>query len=1038
MRTRFRDQPGPDETRTYGVNLFWRGCLYPVGRCVAILLAMLPSLLYAQHPMRIGTLSKNDGLGFRKVNAIAQDSRGLLWLGTSQGLERYDGHGFVRFGNNKQADYFFPGGEVSDESFQVLNDSTFWLVADGKLYSFDPFTFKAKDISSLAGVKGVFCALKKGPDGKIWAVVDDDAQQYLLCCGSTGRFRCIARSPHIRQPFTSVAPDNAGNVWWSTIADGLRLYDPEGQLLHAVKPDSNIWFGTKMYFTEIFADSRGRVFVFPKSKKEIWQYNPQRRSHTVLVRNMDGLSYVACEDQNGNLWFTQLSGLLCWNKGEGTSWTDFTPDMRQTMQFSAIHAMLVDKVGLIWVATDNGLFKIPAGHQVFQSHFSEPGTRWGNGMRGIFQDTSGNVFFYCETARRGLYRLDARSGSVQLIDPFGNPDDPHYGLPNAQMFIVDEKTNSAWTMADRLVRINLNTGKGTVAAEIADKTEIISRNPIIRLRNGCWLLGKILDKLTIVDVANGTQQKVRMVLKPEEKAVKVTCFLENPDASIWVGTTDGLFRIRPDGALLERFSTKSAPALGSNHLLALHVDGTGRLWIGTFGGGLNCLETNRNSGKRNLRIFTQSNGLCDDNVACILEDDAGNIWAGTYNGLACYRTGTGVFQNFFEEDGLPSNEFNYASALKDRDGRLWFGGMNGVVVFDPKVTLVIPKNPPIVLTYFSRYNAGRGGIEKSHAGYSSAPFVIRPDDAWFEFGWALPNYMNPSKNQFRVWLEGLEEHWNFIGGTPLVRYNHLPPGSYTLHIKGADSKGNPGVNELAIPIVVQPYFYQTWWFPLLVLALVAAIVYYAVRFRYLRRLEMEQLRTRIAGDLHDDVGSMLAGLAMQAEMLEATVSPDNGEKLRRISAISRIAVSKMRDLVWGLDSRRDYMRNLLERMQEHAAELLGPANIAWHFEVSSLPLEKKIPVDVRQNLYLIYKEALTNVVRHSTATEVHVRFGNFDRHFELTVRDNGQPRTEQNPAHISTGLGLANMEMRAKKLGGHFTATQQRDGFCVQFRMSKF
>ncbi|MBL7796048.1 MAG: hypothetical protein JNJ90_06035 [Saprospiraceae bacterium] len=1001
---------------------------------MAILLAMLPALLCAQHPIRIGTLSKNDGLGFRKVNAIAQDSRGLIWLGTSQGLERYDGHSFVRLGNNKQADYFFPGGEVSDESLQVLNDSTFWLIADGKLYSFAPFTFQAKDISSLAGVKGVFCALKKGSDGKIWAVVDDDTRQYLLCCDNTGRFRCVARSPHIRQPFTSIAPDNAGNVWWSTIADGLRLYDPEGQLLHAVKPDSNIWFGTKMYFTEIFADSRGRVFVFPKSKKEIWQYDPQRRSHTVLVKNMDGLTYVACEDRNGNLWFSQLSGLLCWNKGEGTSWTDFTPDIRQTMQFSAIHAMLEDQAGLIWVTTDNGLFKIPAGHQVFQSHFSEPGARWGNGMRGIFQDTSGNIFFYCETGPRGLYRLDTRSGSVQLIDPFGNPHDPHYGLPNAQMFIVDEKTNSAWTMADRLVRINLHTGKGTVAAEITDKTEIISRNPIIRLRNGCWLLGKLLDKLTLVDVATGAQQKVPLALNSEDKAVKVTCFLENPDGSIWVGTTGGLFRIRPDGTLLERFSTTSVPALGSDHLLALHADNAGRLWIGTFGGGLNCLETNSNSGKRNLRIFTQRNGLCDDNVASILEDDAGNIWSGTYNGLACYRTRSGVFQNFFEEDGLPSNEFNYASALKDRDGLLWFGGMNGVVVFDPEATLTIPKNPPIVLTYFSRYNARQGGIEKSHllpAEYGSLPFVIRPDDAWFEFGWALPNYMNPSKNQYRVWLEGLEEHWNFIGGTPLVRYNHLPPGSYTLHIKGADSKGNPGVNELKVPIVVRPYFYQTWWFFLLVLALVAAIVYYAVRFRYLRRLEMEQLRTRIAGDLHDEVGSMLAGLAMQADLLAHQSTTDKAQA-GRVGEISRAAMSKMRDLVWGLDSRRDRVRNLLERMQEQAAELLGPAGIAFRFELGSLPLEKKIPVDVRQNLYLIFKEALTNVVRHSTATEVRVRFGYFEESFELSIYDNGVPTQKQNPARISTGLGLSNMEMRARAIGCSFSAGLGESGFGVR------
>lgn len=1000
------------------------------------MLTVLPALLGAQHAPRIGTLSKDDGLGFRKVNAIAQDSRGLIWLGTSQGLERYDGHNFVRLGNNKQADYFFPGGEVSDQSLLMLDDSTCWLIADGKLYSFDPRTFISRDISALTGgVQGFFCALKKGPDGKIWAVVDDDKQQHLLCSDNAGRFRPVARSPHVRQPFTSLAPDPSGNVWWSTIADGLRLFDPDGKTLHAVKPDSNIWFGTKMYFTPVFADNRGRVFIFPKSKMEIWQYDPVQRNHTALVKNMDDLTYVACEDRKGNLWFSQPRGLLCWNGGAGDSWTDFTADIRQTMPFSSIHAIFEDKTGLLWVTTDNGLLKLTAGHQVFQSHFSEQGLRWGNGMRGIFQDTSGNTFFFCETGKRGLYRLDARSGAVRLVDPFDDPADPHYGLPNAQIFIVDNKNNTAWTMADRLVRINLNTGKGAVAAEITDKTEIIFRNPVMRLKNGSFLLGKLLGKLIIVDAEKGTQRKLNPVLIDEERAIKATCFLENQDGSIWVGSTEGLFRFSPDGALLERFTTKTTPALSSNYLLALHTDVAGRLWIGTFGGGLNCLERDKTSQKTTIRVFTRDNGLCDDNVASLLEDDAGNIWAGTYNGLACYQAGSGVFKNFFEEDGLPSNEFNYASAFKGHDGRLWFGGMNGVVVFDPKTTLAIPQNPPIALTYFSRYSARRGGVEKSHpgqAGSPDAPFVIEPDDAWFEFGWALPNYLNPSQNQYHVRLEGLEVHWNFIGGTPSVRYNRLPPGTYILHIKGADSKGNPGISGLALPIVVQPYYYQTWWFSLLVLALVAGIVFFAVRYRYLRRLEMERMRTRIAGDLHDEMGALLAGLAMQAEVLEAGANPKDSEKLRRISTISRAAVSKMRDLVWGLDSRRDRVRNLLERMQEQAAELLGPAGIAVRFEPGSLPLEKEIPVDLRQHLFLIYKEALTNVVRHSTATEVRVRFGNFGGRFELSVHDNGEAPQNHAPERISTGLGLANMEMRARAIGGSFSVERGADGFWVR------
>jgi signal transduction histidine kinase len=140
----------------------------------------------------------------------------------------------------------------------------------------------------------------------------------------------------------------------------------------------------------------------------------------------------------------------------------------------------------------------------------------------------------------------------------------------------------------------------------------------------------------------------------------------------------------------------------------------------------------------------------------------------------------------------------------------------------------------------------------------------------------------------------------------------------------------------------------------------------------------------------------------------------------------------MRDLVWGLDSRRDRVRNLLERMQEQSAEILNPADIAWQLDLGDLPIEKKIPVDVRQHLFLIFKEALTNTVRHSKATEVVVRFGNFDGRFELSVRDNGP---FQEPKTAGTGLGLANMEMRARKIGGRLTVQHSAAGFCVRLQM---
>jgi two-component sensor histidine kinase len=310
-------------------------------------------------------------------------------------------------------------------------------------------------------------------------------------------------------------------------------------------------------------------------------------------------------------------------------------------------------------------------------------------------------------------------------------------------------------------------------------------------------------------------------------------------------------------------------------------------------------------------------------------------------------------------------------------------------------------------------------------------FNISPYDSWFQFSWALPNFFKPDKNHYYVRMEGLESDWSYLGSTPFVRYNKLPAGDYTLRVKASDSKGNWSIRELAVPITVHPFYYQTWWFYLLILLLVGVVGYSIARYRHFRLLEIERMRTRIASDLHDEVGSMLSGLSMQAELLGMTASEKDRSRAEHISEISRMAVSKMRDLVWSIDSRRDKVKNLLDRMQEQATELLQPQDIACHFELGELPLETKLSVNLRQHLFLIFKESLNNVIRHSNASEVWVRFGNFNGQFEMSIHDNG---TQPKKSNVSTGMGLSNMRLRAGKIGGQLTL-QQEDGFSVKLHM---
>lgn len=998
-------------------------------RCVAFILLCVSSfVLSAQRLPKGESLTIEDGLSFRDVTAIAQDNQGLMWFGTRQGLNRYDGYRFTRFGNDRQADQFFPGENIQVEGIQFIYDNILYLISDHRLYSIQRNDFSQHDLTKELAIKGSVLQLKFSPDGSIWMVCEDATQQYLYHGDHLTALKEIAHVPRIRREFvTSLAIDTSGDVWWSTISQGLRQYNKQGDMLHEIKVDSFLWYGTMMYYTPIHVDSRNRIIIFPKSRYQIWWYHPEEKRYDVIA---DSLSTVASsfeEDKQHNLWFSSNVELLRWSPERVL--TDYTSVLNETLQFGKIQDIYEDQTNMLWIATDNGLIKFPNQKQLFKSRFDVPGDAWGNAMRGIFEDKQGRIFAYCETGNPGLYYADTPNGPFyrSFIPIVGNPKlSP---LDGTNHFIPDLDENVVWTLTDKLVKIDLDKKHVISMTDFSGTADTYWHNPFLRLKSKSFLLGSTLERMIIYNPETGERTKFLKETNTQFSSVHTECLLENSDGSVWVGTNnEGLYLISGQGNIIRHLTTGSTPALSNNHILVVHLGADSVLWIGTFGGGLNKFDLNNNS----IQSFTIKDGLANENVVGILSDQIGNIWASTYNGLSCYRIKEGTFQNFFEDDGLSNNEFNYSSFFKDRNGVLWFGGMNGLQYFNPQDILEQRPNPPLTFTGYLKYNRQRDSLDSRVLGSQEIePVIISPYDSYFQFTWTLPNYFKSDKNRYYVWLEGLEDDWSYIGNTPIIRYHKLPEGNFTLHIKGADSKGNWSKKELEVPIHVNPFFFKTWWFILGCIFLVGGLVFAFTRYRLQRLLEMERMRTRIAGDLHDEVGSMLSGLAMQAEILELDQHKSDTSRLHRISEISRLTLSKMRDVVWSIDSRRDQVKDLLDRMREHAEEMLTPKEMTFQFELGELPLEKKLQVDVRQHLFLFFKEAITNIVKHSNATIVTIRFGQFGDHFELSIEDNGTPTIS---SAASSGFGLQNLEMRAKKIGAIFQINRV-SGFHVMLSM---
>ena len=256
-------------------------------------------------------------------------------------------------------------------------------------------------------------------------------------------------------------------------------------------------------------------------------------------------------------------------------------------------------------------------------------------------------------------------------------------------------------------------------------------------------------------------------------------------------------------------------------------------------------------------------------------------------------------------------------------------------------------------------------------------------------------------------------------------------------VKGASSKGNWSEEKLTLNIKVLAAFHKTWQFWLLISLFLGGILQLFNEYQLKQKIKVEQIRTKLSSDLHDEVSGLLSGIAMQSELLEMVTSDvKNKSKLNTITKISRSAMGRMSDVIWSIDSRKDKVEDLIARMSEHAMDILNPLEISWQFTVNNINRKKKMPVLLRENLYFIYKEAINNIGKHTDATIVKVSLANENKQCVLTIHNDGAAKAIIDKSN-KQGQGTANMNMRAEKIGATLTR-QTVNGFTVQLRMPPF
>jgi signal transduction histidine kinase len=444
---------------------------------------------------------------------------------------------------------------------------------------------------------------------------------------------------------------------------------------------------------------------------------------------------------------------------------------------------------------------------------------------------------------------------------------------------------------------------------------------------------------------------------------------------------------------------------------AFFQDSRGRLWIGLRYKGVSMTEDPTARPPKFVNYSTE-NGLSADRVVSITEDNFGRIYFATSRGLDQLDPATGRIRHFTSEDGLPDNGISYC--FKDSRGNIWVGTINGLAKLDPRAESAKRQLP----IYLSRVQVAGEDLPLPETGTLRAPtlrFSASQNNLLIEY--AGISFQSERSLRYQYKLDGVDSDWSPPTEQRSLNYARLAPGGYRFLVRAIDQDGNASPQPAVFEFRILAPFWQRWWFIALASTLVGLAGYAAYRYRVAQLIKLERVRTRIATDLHDDIGSNLSRIAILSGVASQQVDEANlpvKQPLSVIATTSRELVDSMGDIVWAINPNKDHLSDLVQRMRRFASDVFTARNIDFHFSAPGADTHK-IGADVRRQVFLIFREAVNNAVRHSACTEADIELHIENGWLELTFKDNGKGF---DPARMNDGNGLASMRSRAKGLGG--------------------